>query len=485
MSNELYNEFIAQGCLPHQASFAAKFLESGSGLAHLLLRPPGSGSTFAVTAIIRELIEKNEAKLILLLVRAQPLVEHWKSILQDMDAGLPVEVLSPRRLRELDFERASEDAPLLERGIAIVNVRPTPHLNLELVLEAPWDLLVVDEVDGLSPRIRTELVDRLIGRQYNIRSLLIGQRLRQRPNRLLDHFGGELSVTEWNPVDLIDLDGTRLLPELSFTWLPYRRSNEEVRFLEDLQEALSSFVEARRRRGTEDDPDRRGHRLWLQQQTILQGASSSLFALEGRLQRFRHRRIEAAHEKFRPSNADFEAEFFGAPEDDGFTTNQEELIDTVGLNDVLDPFRKQIELLPADSKFKALAEFLRTKPNDRVCIVTSLHETAEFLASALREMRSNVRSITGMSTGKDREYAIENFTEHGGVLIVTPASITPMISADIVLFYDVPSRPDALDDQVGLFMRRSGFKSIRMFALFDESGVLEIERNRPIRPFES
>lgn len=489
MSSELYNHFLAQGCLPHQASFGTKFTEPGSGRAHLLLGPPGSGSTFTVASIIKFLIERNEAKLILLVVRSQPLVAQWKSILDEIDTGLPVEVLSQRRLRELDSERPSSESPLFERGIAVVNARPTPFSILPLVFEAaPWDLLIVDEADGLSLRAQTELAEHLLRRRPEIRSLLIGHsgdRVARRVDSLLEQFGNSLSVTEWNPADLVDAAGNSLIPELRFTWLPYRRSEEEVRFLAGLQDALSSFVEERLPSNREFPPDRRSQRLRFERHMILRAASSSLFALEGRLQRFRHRRNEAVHGKFRPSNADFEAEGVEMREDSDSNPDQSEIVDTIEFNELLDPFRKQIELLPADSKFDALADILRSEGDDRVCIITSLHETAQFLASALREQRGDVATITGMLSGEDREFAVGHFSKSGGTLIVTPASITPLISAKTVIFYDVPSRPDALDDQVGMFMRRGGFKSIRMFALFDESGVLEMERGKLRRPFET
>ncbi len=489
MSSELYNHFIAQGCLPHQASFAAKFTETGSSRAHLLLGPPGSGSTLAAASVIKALIERNETKLILLLVRSQPLVAQWKSVLEEIDTGLPVEVLSQRRVRELDFERQSSEGQLLERGIAIVNARPTPYSNLPLVFEAvPWDLLIVDEADSVSSRVGIELNEGLLTKRPDLRSLLIGHipgRLARRANPLIDRFGDSLSVTEWNPSDLVDAEGNSLIPELNFTWLPFKRSEQEVRFLADLQEALSSFVGDRLRPNRESPPDQRSQRLRFERHMMLHAASSSLFALEGRLQRSRHRRNEAVHGKFRPSNADFEAEGVELREDADSNPDQSEIVDTIEFNELLDPFRKQIELLAADSKFDALANILRTDADDRVCIITSLHETAQFLASALREQRGDVATITGMLSGEDREFAVDHFSKNGGTLIVTPASITPLIAAKTVIFYDVPSRPDALDDQVGMFMRRGGFKSIRMFALFDESGVLEMERGKVRRPFES
>lgn len=470
-NGDLINIFMERGCLHHQAEFAAKFFDKVPARLHLLISPPGSGKSATITTIIRHSISSCNSRRILLLTSSMDLAGQWEYLLKEAGLALPIEILDKRRFRDLEFSKPSEESPLLETGIVIM----TPHLARQKDVAAalgsvPWDLLVVDEVDRLHRRSQIgELVEHLLIQSGGLRAILLssfGRWHDEQLSLLFKRFKG-IVETRWSYQDMRGRDGGPLIPEIHIEWISYRRSNVEVQFLEDLEKALREFIS-------------RNQAIRFIALNILKSASSSLFALGQRLRRLRQRRNEVVHGLYR---SDSQGSLFENTEEPDLEGSNEmvKLRALAKLSDVVTPFIGAVEELPTDSKFDALQRVLEEiispeTAEKSICIVTDFVDTANFLASALRERLDNLALIAGQQTFHDREKKIERFRNDGGVIIATRHAVTSHISAKNVIFYDSPVRREVLEEQIGYFMRANEFKSVRILGLTDTSDVLDFER---------
>lgn len=76
----------------------------------------------------------------------------------------------------------------------------------------------------------------------------------------------------------------------------------------------------------------------------------------------------------------------------------------------------------------------------------------------------------------DRERAITEFNQMGGVLIATESVETLIPEVAVAVFYDLPLNPVVLEARIGQFVRVGRRVPIRVVAFADESHSLLIER---------
>ncbi len=333
-----------------------------------------------------------------------------------------------------------------------------------------WDLMVVDEVQLVTPDTqRGKLVMDLLSRAPMMRALFlrVGGSL---DSPEIDRSSGlfrDAAITVWSRENLRDHEGRPLLPEVHIEWVAHHRHADEAAVLARLQDSLQSI--------SGSDPQTR-----LIAVTLLQSASSSLFALEQRLRRLRQRRNELAHGIAGVSEAEQDAEESETVQPASLAKADQIRIH-LELAEIANPILQMLEDVASDSKCGALLNLLtslgvKDGAERRVCVFTRFVDTATYLEITLRDRFSQVRVLTGSHSFAERERGVADFAENGGILIATEAVATPIPEVAAVVFYDLPLNPAILEARIGQFVRVGRHGSIRIFTFTDESHALLIER---------
>lgn len=465
----LQKTFIDEGCLPHQAEFAADFFAPDSARTHLLVSAPGMGKAFVSTAIVNHVMSTGQAHRVLVLAPAA-LLSQWQEMIGRGDAATPVMIVDRRRLRELEDSQPVGQEIWPANAVVVVSFDFAKQADVaSAITRCSWDLLVVDEVELTSPRTqRAKLLLDLKDRSHQMRILLLHtRRWDTSESEKAEELLRDAAVTVWNRDTLRDHQGRPILPEVRMEWMAYRRQPEEAEALAKLQDAVRSL-------------DMTNAQMRLAATTLLQSASSSPFALEQRLRRIRQRRNELVHGVEVNVPTEVEAEELGMDEPE--SDNSGDLVrGYVELSVLTEPLLKVLEDLPSDSKFDALVSFLDSvgtigSPERRVCVFTRFVDTATYLLSTLQEECPHVMLLTGEIAFADREQIIANFAKEGGILIATEAVKMPIPEVAAVVFYDLPLNPTVFEARIGQFVRVGRRGPIRVVAFTDESNALAIER---------
>ncbi len=454
-------------CLPHQVAFAEDFLAAKSARKQMLISFPGLGKGFVGSAIIGYAATHGLADKVLVL--APPgLIAQWSEMIRRKAPDLATFVVDRPRLRELEASQDANSTIWPATGVVLMSIDLARQEDVkEKLLRTTWDLLVVEEAQHLTPGTQRHIaVARLCDHLPDMRVLLlrvhplIGSEWDAEKDPLLS----DAAITIWSRETVRDNDGNAVLPEVHIKWINHHRSKTEVQLLSQLQDIVRSIAPS--------EPQDQ-----LAATIVLQQASSSLFALEQRLNRMQQQRNEIVHGGFSESSHD-EGEVQTLSDSERPATThtvfQSELIDQSG------GLLSMLEDVDSDSKFESLLALLRdigvfTNETCRVCLFTSFVDTATYLESALSEHPANVNTITGSMSFAEREQVVASFAEKGGILIATSAMATMIPEVAAVIFYDLPLYSAVLDARIGQFIRIGRSDPIRIFAFADESKVLTLE----------
>lgn len=463
--NEITNAFLELSCFPHQADFAADFLAADSKQKHLLTSLPGLGKGFIGSAIVGYAFDHSQAKRVLVLA-PMGLTRQWCDMLQRNSPEVPCSFVDRRRLRELvSYEERDQ---WMNAGVVVMSIDFARQADVaDLLSETTWDLIVIDEAHHLKPKTqRYDLVQQLFENSPQARVLLL-HTLSQatEDDQVANPLFSDVNVTVWSRDTVKDNDGNPLLPEVQIRWINHARRLDEQRVLLELQACILRAVVSQ-------------PRSQLEATALLQTASSSLLALEQRLNQMRRVRNETVHGLLEIASGidDIENEPEAVIENsDGQSLAQSSFIDDVP------KLLSMIEEVETDSKFDSLLSLLETigvssSRDRRVCVFTTYVSTATYLESALSDAHSNVAAITGGMPYGDREQIIANFSQNGGVLISTSAMMARIPEVAAVIFYDLPWNPAIVDARIGQFLRVGRPGPIQVYAFVDDSDTLVIER---------
>jgi SNF2 family DNA or RNA helicase len=278
---DLRNVFEDYGCLPHQAEFAAKFLAPDSPGKHLLSSLPGLGKGFVGSAIVGYAVTHGLARRVLVLAPTA-LTYQWCEMMGRASPNVPCMVVDRRRLREL--ETADGEATWATTSVIITSIDFAKQEDVaDYLMRSTWDMLVVDEAHHLKPSTqRHALVVNLLEHSPDARTLFLQALAAVTESSASSNpLFNDIATTVWSRETVRDKDGKPLLPEVHVKWICHRRRDDEVRVLSELQVVLQAHVSQSRSQ--------------LEATMLLQTASSSLFALEQRLNRMRRLRNEIAH----------------------------------------------------------------------------------------------------------------------------------------------------------------------------------------------
>ena len=190
----------------------------------------------------------------------------------------------------------------------------------------------------------------------------------------------DASKTFWSRENVRDHEGKPLLPEVHIEWISHTRQPDEVKVLSSLQDWLRQMKSS-------------SPFMHIIARTLLQAASSSLFALEQRLNRMRLPRNKLPFIERDPDFADGSTEEATEADSNAHTWLKSEFVEAANLLRMLDN-------VETDSKFDRLLELLKTlglmtSGPPPVCIFTRYVDTAAYLESALGEHLSRVVTLTG------------------------------------------------------------------------------------------
>ena len=466
-ANDLIKMFLERGCLPHQAEFAAKFLEPDSARKHLLLGAPGLGKGFAGAFIVGQAFANKQANRILVLCPSA-LVNQWHETIRQCNAEYPVLVVDRLRFRELDARRADGDSPWPASGVVVLSIDFAKQADVAASLVTTvWDLLVVDEAHNVkAPSNRYELVSELLNSSQNMRSLFlqpVGTASGSEVDPTSGSFLSGATVTVWSRETVKDRDGKPLLPEVRIEWVRHQRKPDEMTVLAKLQESLHTLTVA--------NPAMRATAA-----ALLQCESSSLFALEQRLNRICQWRNEITHGSVVDDEGELEmqeAVQYGA----GAVDIEDQSVWQVPLATMAKHLLPMVDDVESDFKFEVLLGLLESiglqnSGNRRVCVFTRYADTASYLEAALSERHPHVAKLVGTSSYLDRVQILQEFARIGGVLIVTESMSSTIPEVAGVIFYDLPLNPSVLDERIGQFVRVGRQGPVRVFAFTDDSNAL-------------
>lgn len=467
---DLLNAFKQRGCFPHQAEFAAAFFAPGSASKHLLVSAPGFGKGFAAAAIVNHALSSAQARRILVLCPSA-LLAQWRDTVKMGDPNVPLLVVDRRLLRELEDSKPVGEDFWPANAVVIMSIDFAKQDDVaDSLTRASWDVLIVDEVHLATPQNRRgKVLMDLLSRSPKMRVLClrVGGLLAGSESDPSSDLFHDAAITVWSRESVRDNEGKPLLPEVQIEWITHHRQPDEAAVLALLQEALRSM--------SESNTQARFIAV-----TMLQSASSSLFALEQRLRRIRQRRNALVHGIAEGTEGEPDAERVGTDEPIA-TSEGDQIASMLELAEIASLLLQMLEEVTTDSKFDALLHLLTTlgvrDGNERrVCVFTRFVDTATYLESSLRDRYSKVRVLTGNLDFKEREQIVADFARNDGVLIATESMATTIPEVAAVVFYDLPLNPAVLEARIGQFVRVGLHGPIRIFAFSDEAGALNIER---------
>jgi ERCC4-related helicase len=468
---DLVKMFKEMGCLRHQAEFAGAFFAPESARTHLLISAPGMGKSFAAGAIVYYALSTAQAGRILVLAPSM-LVAQWREVILRSNPKASVLIIDRPRLRELEESRPVGEDFWPQNAVVIMSMDFAKRDDVAAsVVQVPWDCAVVDEVQLVTAQSqRGRILLELVRRWPKMRLLLlrIGGMLAGSETDASSDLIHDAEVTVWSRDSVRDHEGRPLLPEVKIEWIVHHRRPDETAVLTRLQESLKSMT---------DSGNTQSRFVAV---TLLQSASSSLFALEQRLRRLVQQRNEFVHGI--ATEADTESESGEDGTDESLLTAQDVQVRIqLEVAEIATPVLEMLEQVTTDSKCEALLQTfhslgVKDGAERRVCVFTRFVDTASYLESALRDRYSQVRVLTGSTEFPERKRMVEDFVKNGGVLIATESTEAGLPEVAAVIFYDLPLNPAVLEQRMGEFVRVGRHGPIHVLAFTDESNALTIER---------
>ena len=390
--------------LPHQIAAVYDEMLPRRPLRFLLADDPGAGKTIMAGLLIRELILRGDVERCLIVVPAN-LAEQWQDELREkFHYGFTV---ADRAM----FERSASGNPLLDHDLLIARIdllKQEEHR--ELIREAEWDLIVVDEAHKMSARWSGN--DLRQSQRYRL-----GMELAARARHLLlmtatphtgkaedfelfmrlldaDRFGGKArndAAPQVDPSDLMrrvlkeeltDFEGNRLFPERRASTVSYELSPDE----RELYEAVTRYVQQEMNRAEKLLAAKAGRRktavgfaLTVLQRRLASSPAAIHESLKRRLNRLQQHleRLHQIHNNKELQQALQEATQLGLPlvglrgqTDDDLLADLEErteeeiseLLDFASAADTVEEFEREVEEL---RRLERQARAVRASADDR------------------------------------------------------------------------------------------------------------------------
>lgn len=464
--------FREQGCHAHQAEFAADFLRADSPPHHLLVSPDGLGKVFTCCLIARYMVEHGRARR-LLVVAPSAVAVMWRSRLEGLSKTLPVALVHARAYRQLKAN--APDGPPWPGAIAAIvpaDAAKNPAIRADLAA-VRWDL-VIDVASHLHPQWEpVGLLRHMYSEDAAARSLLISPVPWTTPQGQLQPVQGkspppcpEYRVTEWLGI-LPDWDGKRVAPA-PLTWkkVRYRRSREEVAFLDLLKQAAGELRAS-------------GSPLSFQTEVLVRRAASSPSAAE--------QTLEIVSKKL--SQVRTTRRLATVPEEKYAEAYETADVPWVGVTPqarrsylrFLESAKSALGEVAADAKLACLLRLLEeisAEKAGRICVLAAYADTVSYLHRAVLAASSTAALTTRGLRYSERQGAIRDFLHDGEILLSTAGALAEEIDLGRVrhvVHYDLPVSAAKMAQIEGRFRQVDRPNWCTMYALEDQSGATDGE----------
>lgn len=443
MMEELREDLRTRGLLPHQVDFIETALDSLPLGRVLLADDVGLGKTHACAALIWAWTREMQRLPRTLVLAPRPLLSQWQDRLSTL-AQIAFDVVDASRFRHLEAQTAPESNPWESLSAAIT----TPDFlkrsdRLSQVLSVQWDVVVADEAHAGATTERGQLLRRL-WESPNVGLMVAASATpRSEPAEFGSPAGRETIMIRRRPQDLVDWDGRALLGDADARVIEVVRLDltpEEQHIADEMRRILKSVDGA--------DPRRR-----FLISTLYRAAASSLFALEGLVRRALSRSAE-------PSLLRTVSSLSLAADDDlveGLDV-ADQTPDYQLSREELERLAELVDAVETDTKWATCAAILQSHFNGvgtPVVVFSDFVDTTRYLASLLSEHGMTVRAISGRTPLAEREEAVRDFQDEGGILVLTSAAAEGLVlaTAKLCVHYDLPWNPGVLAQRIGRIHR--------------------------------
>lgn len=498
--------------LPHQIRAVYDVLLRQVPLRFLLADDPGAGKTIMAGLYLKEMLLREDAKRILIVVPGG-LVDQWRVELLEKFT-LDFRILSTELIAAAGEQNVFEEHPLM---IARMDQLARNDALRELVEESFWDVVVVDEAHRMAAQFFGEKLHKT--RRYQLGELL-SRRTRHlllmtaTPHagshesfqlflRLLDpeRFAGRFRQGAHSPEttgfmrrmvkeDLLTFEGKPLFPERRAETVPYSLSEAE----KVLYEQVTSYVRHEMNRAERLDNQRRntvGFALMVLQRRVASSPEAIYQSLRRRVERLETYRLEVlagAHPQWKVEldrdEEDYTAEEFEVLEEQliGSATTSvtvDELDAEIASLEELVEQARHVRNLGEDRKWNELRRILQSTVLHRddgtrrkLIIFTEHRDTLEYLQRHIATVLGDPDAIVTIHGGVSRSQRVartQEFTHNPEcqVLIATDAAGEGLNlhAAHLMVNYDLPWNPNRIEQRFGRIHRIGQTEVCRLWNL--------------------
>jgi len=390
-----------------------------------------------------------------------PVALQFASGVGALEPRAQVDVVDRRKFREL-LAGPREDGVFRPGEIVVTSIDFAKQDDvLKLLADTQWSLVVVDEAHHARDAQSVLLVERLA--ELADRVLLLSA------SDLVPALAAaipELQTVRWSR-DVVDAQGHRLFVEIPrrIHVVDYRRSEEEVRFADDVM----AFLDAQ--------PVTVGlERRSFLKAVLVKVLSSSPLATQDLLIRLRDRLRANAEE----------SAWWG---DDSAESDDHELAvesfaaassATGSAASDLDDLISDIDSV-RDSKEEALrglvGGFASLPEPRRFVVFTVFVNTAAYVSEILLDAGHDVHVVTGSVPVAQRTQAVEDWKSSSGALILTEGAVEglSLTETHLAVHYDLPATVEQMEQRWGRLDRVGQRETVEAYVLRDLAGTLEWE----------
>lgn len=492
--------------LPHQIEAVYSRMLQSSSIRYLLADDPGAGKTVMSGMLIRELKVRESVNRILILV--PPLVlRQWQEEL-DEKFQETFKIINRAVLNEYGSLN-----PFIENNCCLASIHWATRDDIkELILEAQFDLVIVDEAHkmaaysyGKIKRNTTktklyQLGEKLLAKTQHVLLLTATPHKGDQQNfRLLmkliepdlfsDTSSGESLRDKSNPFmirrlkeSMVNFDGTPIFPKRTTKTIQYELTEDEVA----LYEAVTEYVRTHFNRALSSGHQSTAFAMMLLQRRL----SSSIEAIYKSLAR-RYKKLmsilEASEEERKKYQIQIE-KIYGQNLEEEITESVETVekrlelaVDSIDLDALKEEITELKRLLAMtkslkeyglEKKYLQLEEMLfgvdgLTYTNEKILIFTESVDTLNYLKMKLSERVNEIAQIVGSYSMDERRRQVELFRSSAQIMLATDAggeSINLQFCNQMIN-YDIPWNPNRLEQRMGRIHRIGQKNEVFIFNL--------------------
>ncbi|MCR6524421.1 DEAD/DEAH box helicase [Lysinibacillus capsici] len=492
--------------LPHQIEAVYSRMLQSSTIRYLLADDPGAGKTIMSGMLIKELKARESVNRILVLV--PPLVlRQWQEEL-DEKFQENFKIINRAVLNEYGSLN-----PFIENDCCLASIHWATRDDIkELILEAKFDLVIVDEAHkmaaysyGKIKRNTTktklyQLGEKLLAKTEHVLLLTATPHKGDQENfRLLmkllepDLFSyvssGETLRDKTNPFmirrlkeSMVNFDGTPIFPKRTTKTIQYELTEDEVA----LYEAVTQYVQTHFNRAMTSGHQSTAFAMMLLQRRL----SSSIDAIHKSLVR-RYKKLLNILEESELERKKYQQkieQLYGRNLEEEVTESEEvlekrlelavDMIDIDVLKEEISELKRLLRMTKAlkeyglEKKYLELEEMLfgvdgLIYTNEKILIFTESVDTLNYLKSKLSERVEEIVQIVGSYSMDERRRQVELFRNNAQIMLATDAggeSINLQFCNQMIN-YDIPWNPNRLEQRMGRIHRIGQKNEVFIFNL--------------------